>query len=744
MADEEEMKLLHWVVIALIVIVPLNSAFGNDQSPPIPRTPPHPPLPPAHLLKAGPGPSLEAVSALALPPLKAVLLVGPIDGDDGSWTTQEKDNMDLAAAELEANGVTVYKFYTPNNNWAQITAAANGAHFLFYRGHGVYWGEMPSPPVGGFALKDRFASADDIRNDLHLAPNAIIMLYGCFTAGSASNDPAPISSAEAQRRVAQYSDPFFDIGASGYYADWFGNAFQMFVRYLFQGQTLGQAYESYADFNSETVEHYSHPDHPTMAMWLDKDFWDGQWQYNNAFAGLPDYRLEDIFQIPPDHVFISGSPDGLIGESYAFTATISPDVAGRSVSYTWEATDQMSVSHTGSVSDVVHFSWDTPGPKVVKVTAMNRAGSAASEHAIVINVPLAQVTVGGPTSGVVYTRYSFAAEVSPSTATQPITYTWQASDQATLTHVGGWRDTASFQWSTPGFKTVMITAVNAAGAITSRQTIAIYVPLSSISISGTTTGYVNTPYSFTAYASPNTASQPLSYTWQADDQALVTHVGGSNDTATFSWGEAGLHVLTVTANNAGNHAVVASHTVTVTSGPCLTLDPNATSSQVLSYIDSQGNATTVTFPPQAVLPAITFCYEPLVITHPPMAGWNFAGRAFKLEAFMNGSLWPTLIFFKPLTITIYYEDIQGVRPDSLTLYHWGATWEQAASTCGGSALLPQRSAQSLSTSVCSLGEFALLGQGFRLYMPSIMQRYTSQHSLYLPLVIKAGYLPVAD
>jgi len=39
-------------------------------------------------------------AALSLPPLKAVLIVGPIDGDYGSWTTQEKGNMDLAAAEL--------------------------------------------------------------------------------------------------------------------------------------------------------------------------------------------------------------------------------------------------------------------------------------------------------------------------------------------------------------------------------------------------------------------------------------------------------------------------------------------------------------------------------------------------------------------------------------------------------------------------------------------------------------------
>ena len=232
---------------------------------------------------------------MTLPPLKAVLLVGPIDGDDGAWTTAEKQNMDLAAAELEANGVQVSKFYTPNNDWEQIKAAAEGAHFLFYRGHGVYWSPFPSPTVGGFALKSKFVSSDDIRDDLHLAPNAIVMLYGCFTAGSSGLEQDVIDSAEAQRRVAQYSDPFIDVGATGYYANWYGNAFQMFVRYLFQGMTLGEAYEAYFDYSSASVERYVHPDHPDRALWLDKDVW-GNTKYNNAFVGRPDQTLTDLFQ----------------------------------------------------------------------------------------------------------------------------------------------------------------------------------------------------------------------------------------------------------------------------------------------------------------------------------------------------------------------------------------------------------------------------------------------------------------
>ena len=272
------------------------------------------------------------------------MLVGPIDGDDGAWTTSEKQDMDLAANELAAHGVTVYKFYTPNNDWAQIKAAADGANFLLYRGHGIYWSPMPSPVVGGFALKDKFVSSDDIRNDLHLAPNAVVMLYACFSAGTAGNDTSSITSQEAQRRVAMYSDPFLDIGVAGYYANWFGAAFPSFVRSLFEGKTLGQAYESFWDFNSSTVERYVHPEHPSMVMWLDKDFWDNMTQYNNAFAGSPDLTLATMvqqaqMQVSPRSVTYVATPSqptrsfpvaitNATGELLSWTAALQPASQG--------------------------------------------------------------------------------------------------------------------------------------------------------------------------------------------------------------------------------------------------------------------------------------------------------------------------------------------------------------------------------------------------------------------------------
>ncbi len=87
---------------------------------------------------------------LSLPPLKAVLLVGPIDGNTGTWTKEEIANMELAAKVLIDQGVEVHKFYPGMGTFAEIEAAAEGAHFLLYRGHGVYDGKIPNPTVGGF------------------------------------------------------------------------------------------------------------------------------------------------------------------------------------------------------------------------------------------------------------------------------------------------------------------------------------------------------------------------------------------------------------------------------------------------------------------------------------------------------------------------------------------------------------------------------------------------------------------
>jgi hypothetical protein len=237
--------------------------------------------------------STETAAFLQIPGLKAVLIVGPIDGDHGPWTQREMAHMELAAALLEARGVSVHRFYTPNNDWPAITAAARGAHFLLYRGHGPAWNAVPD--VGGFSLKSEMVTSETIARDLALAPNAIVMLYACYSAGSGGGEKFDIGIDEARRRVLQYSEPFLQLGGAGYYANWFGDSFEQILRHLFMGRSLNAAYQSYGGFNPQTAQHFTHPQRAGMALWLDKADWRGYWQYHNAFVGKSDATLLDLF-----------------------------------------------------------------------------------------------------------------------------------------------------------------------------------------------------------------------------------------------------------------------------------------------------------------------------------------------------------------------------------------------------------------------------------------------------------------
>jgi len=84
------------------------------------------------------------------------------------------------------------------------------------------------------------------------------------------------------------------------------------------------------------------------------------------------------------------------------------------------------------------------------------------------------VVISGPTTGITQTTYTFTAEVSPSTAAQPITYVWQATNQSQETHAGGGlSDTVYFTWNVTGTQFITVTATNAYGTATDTHTITI-------------------------------------------------------------------------------------------------------------------------------------------------------------------------------------------------------------------------------------------------------------------------------
>ncbi len=87
--------------------------------------------------------------------------------------------------------------------------------------------------------------------------------------------------------------------------------------------------------------------------------------------------------------------------------------------------------------------------------------------------PPASVSITGPTIGKKNIVYTFTATVNPAAATTPLTFHWQASQQAPVEHSGSLSDTISFTWGITGIQTVTVTATNAGGTVTDSHVVAI-------------------------------------------------------------------------------------------------------------------------------------------------------------------------------------------------------------------------------------------------------------------------------
>lgn len=168
--------------------------------------------------------------------LKAILIVG--QQEDG--TTKAISEMNEIAELFVENDVIVYKFYDKNANWNEITKVSRECSFLVYSGHGSNMGKDGN--VGGICINTMVSTSDLLAN-LKLKQNSLVIFKSvCNGAGSSAGDDGDIGIAEAKKRVANYAYPFLEIGASGYYANNFGDGVNGFLKEFLSGTTLKQAY----------------------------------------------------------------------------------------------------------------------------------------------------------------------------------------------------------------------------------------------------------------------------------------------------------------------------------------------------------------------------------------------------------------------------------------------------------------------------------------------------------------------
>jgi hypothetical protein len=186
-------------------------------------------------------------------------------------------------------------------------------------------------------------------------------------------------------------------------------------------------------------------------------------------------NIEVIDYVPPSGVEIDGPVIGVIDSAYAFTATTAPISAMTPITYIWEATDQLTVIHSSDlISDAVAFEWPVSGAKTITVTALNIIGTAMMTHSIRFPIALADIEIAGPFLGAIGDTHTFTATTSPLTASVPVTYVWEATDQAPVIHTSDLiTDSAAFGWPVSGTKTITVTALNEGGAVTAAHLISV-------------------------------------------------------------------------------------------------------------------------------------------------------------------------------------------------------------------------------------------------------------------------------
>ena len=376
--SREKRFLLLFLVALTVCGLPLYGALASTPTPP-----------PRSLSGAIRYPDDHVPPAVetALPPeaaaggLKAVAIVG----DVGSFTASYEDDMDAAVTTLQGYDVAVTRFYYGETSftWADIVAAAQGAQFLLYMGHGVYGGSMPYPDwVGGFYLGNgQFVSPNQIRNDLDgvMAPQSfVIFSHACFSAGSAAGDPSDLPQSEARRRVEMYADPFIDIGMQAYFADNYYNSAARTVDLILSGYTMGDTFRERWEYSAANFVALSYPE-PGYNLWLDGT--PGHWYL--SFVGIPGYVFVPsspaLGNLPDAVHFIYSIPQQ---RQVPLSFWLAPANVGSDDVLTW------TVATTGTWFTTTVLSGTTPDALQVVPTAFDTTTVAVYSGALTVTVVL--------------------------------------------------------------------------------------------------------------------------------------------------------------------------------------------------------------------------------------------------------------------------------------------------------------------------------------------------------------------
>ena len=193
-------------------------------------------------------------------------------------------------------------------------------------------------------------------------------------------------------------------------------------------------------------------------------------QAGNASGTVSATHPITIAAVAPTAVSITGPFTVSVGVPHDFVAAVQPLTVTTPLTYHWQLSAQPDVSHRNALTDVLTAVWPVPGSQTMTVTVNNGSGLITATHAVTVQViPPLTVTINSVLTPTVGLSTTLQAQVLPLSASRPMTYTWVATGQMTITHTAQISDTVVYRWPESGPVTVTVSAQNAGGMVSSQR-----------------------------------------------------------------------------------------------------------------------------------------------------------------------------------------------------------------------------------------------------------------------------------
>lgn len=172
--------------------------------------------------------------------------------------------------------------------------------------------------------------------------------------------------------------------------------------------------------------------------------------------------------------------------------------------------------------------------------------------------PVTSVHVSGITEGVTGTAYTFETVLSPPDADPPTSITWQVTDYPDPLE----GSSVELTWNSPGQKSLEVTVAHCGGTSATTHLVQISdpppgcaVPVVGLRLQGPLVVSSGSPATFSAIASPHSATPPFTFTWDATHHGTtVVHTSDPSVERAFTWLVPGAKVITASVENCGGLA----------------------------------------------------------------------------------------------------------------------------------------------------------------------------------------------